>query len=231
MNASKSTLLRALQGLGHMALVLTVFEACSGDQASPPTPPAGPATLAISGIALGQGFVGDGGASSILGCDYRIGVNVQTTNWTLLPPARCGGALQCGQLRVSLIDGSSAELLTLVAAGNGVSLDVRSLLSATPPLQSGMYTIKGELVDDAGKAYVAVDGGNGSAQQEFFMELPADCTNQPPSLASGGTGGGSSGAGNAGDSAGGDSAGAGGDSAGAGAGAAGLAGAPGVEGA
>jgi len=231
-NASPSTLLRAVQSLGYVALLLTVFEACSGDQASPPTPPAGPATIEISGIALGQGFFGDGGASSTLGCDYTIGVNVQTTNWTLLPPARCGGALQCGQLRVSLLDGSSErERLKVVSAGNGVALDLRSLVSATPPLEAGTYVIKVELVDDAGKTYVAV-GGKGTDEQSFDLKLPENCAVPPLNPASGGAGGGSSGAGNAGDTAGADTAGAGGDTAGGDtAGSAGIAGAAGVEGA
>ncbi len=106
MNASQSTLLRALRGFGYTTLFLTVFQACNGNDASTPTPPAGPATLVITGISLGQGLYGDGGAASDLACDQSIGVNVQTTNWTLLPPGRCGGALQCGQLRVTLLDGS-----------------------------------------------------------------------------------------------------------------------------
>jgi len=235
-NASKSTLLRALRGMGYAALLLTIFEACSGDDTTSPSPPAGPATLEITGIALGQGFFSEGDqASQLLACDYTIGVNVQITNWTLLAPARCGGALQCGQLRVSLLDGaSSAELLTVISAGNGVALDVRSLLSADPPLVDGAYTIKVELVDDAGKVYVPLDGGNGTEQKNFSMTLPSACPSTPPG--SGGTGGsasgGTSGAGHAGaggDSAGEEHAGAGGDSNGPSA--AGTAGAAGTEGA
>ncbi len=173
-------MLRALRGLGYAALLLTVFEACSGDDASTPLPPAGPARVEITGIALGQGFVGDGGASSVLACDYTVGVNVQTTDWTLLGPGRCGGALQCGQLRVSLLDGPvGAELLTIVTASNGAALDIGSLLSADPPLQAGTYSIMVELVDDLGKPYIALDGGNGSTQKEFFMALPATALDRP----------------------------------------------------
>jgi hypothetical protein len=180
-NASQSTLLRALSGLGYAALLLTFFEACSGDDTSTPTPPDGPASIAISGIALGHGFLGDGGAASILGCDYTIGVNVQTTNWTLSSPGRCSGALQCGQLRVTLLDGENKELKQVMAAGNGVALDVRSALSAVPPLNSFRYTIRAELIEDSGKPYVEVDGGNGSARQDFEMALPAraDCSSTP----------------------------------------------------
>jgi hypothetical protein len=208
--------------LAYGALFLAVFEACSDDEASAPLPPAGPASVEITGIALGQGFVGDGGASSVLACDYTIGVNVQLTNWDLLGPGRCGGALQCGQLRVSLLDVSDVlpgvELPTVISAGNGVSLNVGALLSATPPLQSGTYAVQVELVDDAGKAYVGVDGGNGSVQQQFYMALPM------PSECTAGNGGAS--AGNGGASAGNDgaSAGNGGASAGNGGASAGTAG-------
>jgi hypothetical protein len=209
-------LLRALRGIGHGALLLAVLGACSDDETSQPLPPAGPASVEITGIALGQGFVGEGGASSVLACDYTIGVNVQTANWTLLGPGRCSGALQCGQLRVSLLGGpGNGELLTLIAAGNGAALNVRSL---TPPLQAGMYAVKVELVDDLGKVYNALNGGNGSAQQQFFMELPGECTSTP---GSGGASGGSGGANDAG--AGGETAGTAG-TAGTGGGSAGTAG-------
>ncbi|HKO53618.1 MAG TPA: hypothetical protein VJV79_38180, partial [Polyangiaceae bacterium] len=172
MNASQS-MLRALRGLGYAALLLTIFQACSGDDASAPLPPPGPASVEITGIALGQGFVGDGVTSAVLGCDYTVGVNVLTTNWTLYPPGRCGAALQCGQLRVSLLDRlDGAEILTVVSAGNGVALDVGSLRVATAPLTPTAYAIKVELVDDLGKVYLPLDGGNGSAQQEFVMALP-----------------------------------------------------------
>jgi hypothetical protein len=81
-NASKSMLLRALRGAGYMALWLTVFEACSGNDSSPPTPPAGPATVKITGISLGHGlYDANDEASWNLACDYTIGVNVETTNW------------------------------------------------------------------------------------------------------------------------------------------------------
>ncbi|MEI9940230.1 MAG: hypothetical protein WDO69_23680 [Pseudomonadota bacterium] len=231
MNASQSTLLRALQGLGCTALLLAMFEACNGDDASPLTPPAGPATVQISRIALGQGFVGEDGASTRLACDYTIGVNVQTTNWTLFGPGKCGAALQCGQLRVSLLSGGldGPELLTVIAAGNGVALDVRS---ANPPVQEdGHYAIKVELVDDSGKPYIALDGGNGSAQRDFDMMLPdaAECKSTGSggggggggsggASGGGGGGGGATSAGAAGARAGNDSAGAAGngDSAGAG---------------
>ncbi len=232
MNASSSTLLRPLQGLGCAALLLAIFQACSGNDTSTPTPPAGPATVEITGIALGEGFFGSGGGSSVLACDYSIGVNVQTTNWTLLGPGRCGGALQCGQLRVSLLTGvDGGELLTVTSAGNGVALDVRT---ASPPLPEGsnMYAIKVELVDDAGKPYVANDGGNGSAQEEFAMELPSKC---PPDASGGsgatagtGAGGGTSGASNAG--AGGEDESAGTAGAGGSAGTAGTGGSAGTEG-
>jgi hypothetical protein len=138
--------------------------------------------------------------------------------------------LQCGQLRVSLLDlngPESVERLSLIAAGNGVALDVRPLLSATPPLTDGTYAVKVELVDDAGRPYVASDGGNGSTQTDFDLKLPGDCTSTPetpgnagtsgagPEIGSAGAGGESGGAGDAGgDSAGGGHAGA--DSAGGG---------------
>jgi len=201
-NASHSTLLRALRGLGYVALLLTVFEACSGDDASTPLPPPGPASVQITGLALGQGFLGDDGASSTLACDYTIGVNVQLTHWTLFGPGKCAGALQCGQLRVSLVGGpDNAELLTVTAAGNGVALDVRS---AIPPLPagSGSYVVKVELVDDSGKPYVAVDGGNGSVELPFDMIVP---TAEACNSTSGEAGASSAGA------AGGDNAGAAGD--------------------
>ena len=205
-NASKSTLLRALSGLGYAALLLTLFGACSGNDGSPPLPPDGPASLAITGIALGHGFVSEDEASWSLACDYSVGVNVQMAYWTLRGPGQCGGALQCGQLRVTLLGGAdgSTELLNVIAAGNGVALDLQPLLSATPPLQDGDYVVKVELVDDAGKAYIGVDGGNGSDQKAFKLRLPADC----PSTA--GSGGATSGAGGAGNGAGGNAAGGGG---------------------
>ena len=195
--------MRTLQGLGHAALLLTVFGACSGNDTSSPTPPAGPATLDITGIALGSGFVGDGGASSLLACDYTIGVNVETTNWTLRGPGRCGGALQCGQLRVSLLDGpdGTALLTPLIAANNGAALDVSRLVPSTVPSKVRGYAIKVELVDDAGIQYVPLEGGNGSAQKAFDMAFPA-CP-EPGTAGSGGTSGASS-SGAAGDSAAGD---------------------------
>jgi len=204
-------MLRVLRGLGYVTLLLAVFEACSGDEASTPLPPAGPASVEITGIALGQGFVGNDGASSSLACDYTIGVNVQMTNWTLFPPGKCSGTLQCGQLRVTLLDSSVAPI-TVTSAGNGVSLDVRSLLASVPPSQLFDYTIRVELVDDLGNPYVALDAGNGAAEKEFQMALPRpeDCTTAGGSGGSSG-GGGSSGtstAGLGGDSAGEDSAGA-----------------------
>ena len=185
--------MRALHGLGHAALLLAVFEGCSGNDTNPPPPPARPATISIAGIYLGTGSVGDGGASSVLACDYAIGVNVTTTDWTLRGPGRCGGALQCGQLRVSLLDGpdGSALLPPLVAANNGVALDVSSLLPSTVPSPSRGYAIKVELVDDAGVAYVPLEGGNGSAQQAFNMSFPA-CP-APGTAGSGGTSGASGG--------------------------------------
>ena len=205
-------MLRALRGLGYAALLLTFFEACSGDESSTPSPPGGPASIAITAIALGHGFVGDGnGASSILACDYTIGVNVQTTNWTLTSPGRCGGALQCGQLRVTLLDGMNNELKQVMAAGNGVALDARAALSAVPPSALFPYSIRAELIEDSGKPYVELDGGDGSAQQDFEMALP-----DPTSCSSAGTAGGGGApimntAGAAGDHAIGGAGGAGGD--------------------
>ena len=172
-----------------------MFEACSNNDTSTPTPPAGPATIGISGIALGQGFVDGAGASPILACDYTIGVNVETTNWKLLGPGRCGGALQCGQLRVSLLDGpdGTALLMPLIAAGNGVALDVSSLVPPTDPMTPRSYVIKVELVDDSGNAYVAVDGGNGSAQQGFEMAFPSNCGSHAGAAGAGGAGAGGDG--------------------------------------
>jgi len=221
-NASQSTLLRVLRGLGYVTLLLAVFEACSGDEASTPLPPPGPASVEITGIALGQGFVGNDGASSSLACDYTIGVNVQMTNWTLFPPGKCSGTLQCGQLRVTLLDSSVAPI-TVTSAGNGVSLDVRSLLASVPPSRLFDYTIRVELVDDLGNPYVALDAGNGAAEKEFQMALPRpeDCTTAGGSGGSSGGGGLSGGGGSSGTS----TAGLGGDSAGEdSAGAAGIAG-------
>ena len=222
MKASKSTRLRTLRGLGYVGILLAVFEACSGDDASGPQPPPGPASVEITGIALGQGFVGDGtDASSRLACDYAVGVNVQTTNWTLSGPGRCGGAAQCGQLRVSLLDAQGGELTAQTAASNGVALNVREFVSANLPLDCVDYAIKVELVDDLGKPYVALDGGNGSARQAFCMARPAECPSFPATPGSGGAGGGggnsAGGDGAGGDGAGGDGAGgdgAGGDGAG-----------------
>ena len=202
MNVSQSTLLRALHGLAYSALLLTVFEACSGDEANAPLPPPGPASVAITGISLGQGFVGEGGASSVLACDYNIGVNVQTTNWTLLGPGRCGGALQCGQLRVSLSAASGRAVPSVIAAANGVVVNVRELVPASPAPDGERYTVQVELVDDSGKAYVALDGGNGSVETEFSMSFPKDCAGADGGSGSGA--GGDSGAGSGG-SGGGDS--------------------------
>jgi len=226
-NASKSTLLRGLRALGYSACLLAVFQACSGDDTSTPLTPAGPASVEITGISLGNGLVGDGGESSVLACDYKIGVTVQTTNWTLYPPGRCGSTPQCGQLRVTLTSASGNVLASSIAAGNGVALDVRTLLPGAAPIEAGRYTIQVELVDDAGKVHVALDGGNGSAETEFSLTLPADCANPPDMPGAGGAGGsgGASNAGASGDGAGGTAGdGAAGDGA-AGDGAAGVAGA------
>jgi len=223
--ASHSTLLCALGGLAHTALLLSLFAACGSNEDNAPLPPPGPASVEITGIALGHGFVGDGDVSSILACDYTIGVNVQLTNWQLRGPGRCGGALQCGQMRVSLLGGpDSIEPPTAVAAGNGVALDVSSLLPAITPLQALPYTIQVELVDDAGKPYIAVDGGNGSTQKQFQMAFPppSDCANPLPGSA-GAAGGGTAGAGGSAGGAGGSAGGAG-DSAGGAGGSAGGAG-------
>ena len=208
-NASNPTLLRALRGLAYAALLLTVFEACSGDDASTPTPPAGPASIEITGISLGYGFGGDQPATSALACDYRIGVNVQTTNWALSSPGRCGGALQCGQLRVTLLapmpDGSAdAELLQVMAAANGVSLDVRQANPALPadaiPYQ---YRIRAELIEDSGKPYVEVDGGNGSALRDLWVTVPKpeECEKAAGSAGAGGAHASEGNAGSAGDHA------------------------------
>jgi len=232
-NASQSMLSRALRAFGYSALLLAVFEACSGDDTSTPSAPAGPASVEITGISLGQGLTGDGGAASVLACDYKIGVTVQTTNWTLLPPGRCGATLQCGQLRVSLLSSPAGSVLaTTVAAGNGVALDVRNLVNGASPLTVGRYLVQVELVDDAGKTYVAPDGSKGSNEAGFDLdELPV-CSSSPGiGGAGGGSGAGNAGAsgdaagGSAGDGAGGDGgAGDGGDSAGA----AGIGGSAGV---
>jgi len=210
-NASPSTLLRALRGLGSVALLLTLFEACSGSEANPPKPPAGPATIKIKEIALGHGFYNALDPTSYeLACDYTIGVNVGTTNWTLYPPGKCAGALQCGQLRVTLFDSDGNILTQVVAAGNGVSLDVSSL--PTPPSVAS-YKVTAELIEDSGHPYVETDGGVGSDSTDIHMTLPEKCppdtgTGGAPASGTGGSGGDHASAGNS--ASGGESAGTGG---------------------
>jgi len=220
-------LLRAVRGLGYVSLLLALFEACSGNDTSSPTPPPGPAHVEITQLSLGHGFYSeDDEASQVLACDNTIGINVVTNNWTLYPPGRCAGALQCGHLRVSLLDAVSPQpVLTLIAAGNGVALNV---LAANPPLPRDdtrySYTVRVELVDDSGKPYVEVDGGDGTGLKRFDMEIPS--ATGCPSSGSGGSGGNQGMGGKAG--TGGDNSvagmsGAGGDQAGAEAGNAGEA--------
>jgi len=184
-------LLRALRGLGSVALLLTLFEACSGSEANPPKPPAGPAKIEIKEIALGHGFYNEFDPTShAVTCDYTIGVNVELEYWTLYPPGRCAGALQCGQLRVRLEDSGQNTLLELTAAGNGVAMDVSSLADDEKSIE-GSYQVVAELIEDSGHPYVEVDGGDGSARKTFDMVLPARsaCKSTQGSGGSGGAGG------------------------------------------
>jgi len=151
-------------------------------------------------IALGNGVYDGSEASSVLACDYKIGVTVQTKNWTLNSPGRCAGALQCGQLRVSLLDANGdAVLPRIIAAGNGVTLDVSSLVNVglrpewKPPHDAGdSYTVLAELIEDSGTPYIELDGGDGSHTEDFYMKLPGTCDEGTAGAGAGGGAGGRS---------------------------------------
>ena len=188
-------MLRTVRALGSVTLLLALFEACSSNEATPPTPPAGPALITIKSISLGNGTYDESNPpTQVLSCDYTIGVNVLLTNWKLYPPGLCAGAPQCGQLRVSLLDESSPDpVIQVLAAGNGVALDVAALvdksnLTAWKPPLTGNFTIRAELVDDSGKPYVEVDGGDGSdTTGNLDVKLPSGCN--APSGGGGSAGG------------------------------------------
>src|SRR6185369_6180288 len=160
----------------------------------------GPASIESMEIALGNGVYDGSEASSVLACDYKIGVTVQTKNWTLNSPGRCAGALQCGQLRVSLLDANGdAVLPRIIAAGNGVTLDVSSLVNVglrpewKPPHDAGdSYTVLAELIEDSGTPYIELDGGDGSHTEDFYMKLPGTC-DEGTAGAGAGAGGGAGG--------------------------------------
>ena len=177
---------RALRYLACVTVAIGWVEACSSNDSTTVIVPAGPPTLAITGVSLG-----DASDSPLLACDYTIAVSMEVGNWTLRPPGVCTEP-QCGQVRVTLLDApGGANLLTQVAASAGVALNV-SMLRDT--LRAGTYTVEAELIDDAGKPFVASDGGNSSASFTFPVILPSVC----PTAGSGGSGGSAAAAGSAG---------------------------------
>ena len=186
---TRSRSLQALRYLGSSLLLLCVFEACSSNDTSAPDLFHGPPTLEITGISLGSGTTGQGGDSGVLACDGNIGVTLAITNWTLYPPGKCDGAVQCGQVRITLLDGpKGAELGSQLAASLGVNLNVSKLV-ASGDVKAGNYAIQADLVDDAGKVYAITDGGNSSAEQAFSLALPAECASGTAGAGLGGAAG------------------------------------------
>ncbi len=173
---TRSRSLQALRYLGSSLLLLSVFEACSGDDSTPPDPFTAPPTLEISGISLGNGMVGQSGASGVLACDNTIDVTLALSNWLLYPPGKCDGTPQCGQVRVTLLSPDGAELGSQLTASLGVNVNVANLVAAGK-LTAGLYGFRAELVDDAGKVYAATDGGISTTERAFALALPAECTN------------------------------------------------------
>lgn len=173
---TRSRSVQLLRYLGSSLLLMGVFEACSGDDSAPTDLFDGPPTLSITGISLGSGMTGQGGDSSVLACDNTIGVAIALTNWTLYPPGKCGSALQCGQVRVSLLDGgpNGAVLSQRLAASLGADLNVSTLVTSDK-LHAGGYTIQAELVDDAGVVYAITNGGNSTTEQTFNLTLADGC--------------------------------------------------------
>jgi len=175
---------QGLKVLGASLLVLCAFEACSSDEGAAPNPFDAPPTLEIAGISLGNG--GDG---SVLACDNNIGVTLAFSNWRPEPPGKCGSTPQCGQVRVSLLDGpNGAELASTSSAAIGVNLDLTPLVE-NGTLKSGSYAIQAELVDDAGRVYPITDGGNNTAARAFTLSLNRSCASGGAGASSGGASG------------------------------------------
>lgn len=177
---------RSRQGfkvLGASLLVLCAFEACSSDEGAAPNPFTEPPTLEVAAISLGTG---DG---SVLACDNNIGVTLALSNWRLEPPGKCGSTPQCGQVRVSLLDGPNGpELASTSSAAIGVNLDLTPLVEKGT-LKSGSYAIQAELVDDTGHAYPITDGGNNTAARAFTLSLSRSCASGSAGASSGGASG------------------------------------------
>ncbi len=177
--------LRTVRFLAAVALTLGVFEACSGDDTAAGVVAAGPASVAISSISLSTGNVlADG--SNVLGCDYTIAVGLDLPNWTLAQPGACP-VPQCGRVRVTLLEANGTTLLDRLSASAGVSFDVSRYFSGDSPLPAGTYTVRAELVDDAGNPFNPGDGGKGSEEKQFDLALPASCEMSGTAGAGGGT--------------------------------------------
>jgi hypothetical protein len=209
---------RAVRYLVGIALTMSVAFACSDDPATIPTGFDEPASLDISSVSLSTGNVLDGGSTQ-LSCDKNLAISLAIENWDLRPPGACP-VTQCGRVRLQLSDGSGSYASPAIErASLGVTFPI------DPPV-SGTYTLTADLIDDAGNPYNPGDGGKGSAQVSFRLNLPTNCE---ANGGTGGTGGTGAEAGAAGSVGGSESAGAGaaGDSA---AGAGGTSGAGGGSG-
>jgi len=172
---------QALKYLGSSVLLLCVFEACSTDDAATPNPFKEPPTLEIADISLGNG--------SSLACDNTISVTLALSNWKLYPPGKCGSTPQCGQVRVSLLDGPSGKpLLSQAFASVGANLNVGQLVESDE-LRAGSYAIQAELIDDAGHVYQVMDGGNDTAERTFTLSLSAGCAPGSAGASAGGASG------------------------------------------
>ncbi|MEO8916579.1 MAG: hypothetical protein ABI488_04085 [Polyangiaceae bacterium] len=168
---------------------MAVFEACSADDPSTPNPFNNPPTLEISDISLGNGSIGQGGDSSVLACDDTIGVTFAVSNWDLYPPGKCGSTPQCGQLKVSLLDGpGGAVILTHGSGSVGVNLDLTALVKAGN-FKAGSYAIQADLVDDSGAVYPITGGGNSTVERAFKLSLADGCMTGTPAAGAGGASG------------------------------------------
>jgi len=167
-------------------LAVGVFEACSSSQDSTSVASNGPPTIEIAAPAAN------------LACDGSLVVHVKT-NWTLLPPGKCGTTPECGTLRVTLLETADGPALAVKrAATSDVQFSSADLVTPQDQGLMQVHVIKAELFDDALQPLVASAGGQSSAELDGVSLLPAeDCTGQGGASNGGASAGGASAGGSA----------------------------------
>jgi len=99
-----------------------------------------------------EGYAGDPEPVTI-GCDLRLGVQVDVQNYSLRPPDSCGGTAQCGYLVVEL-DPDQGPAARAESAASNVVFTLSDPLATGDPLV-GPHVLRPRLILDDGTPFTA----------------------------------------------------------------------------